>query len=100
MLKLTLLMFAAGSSLIGMVWLALAKKAHWHQLCEQPLPQKKQMLYRLLGYVALLISLVLCLLADNTSIAILVWVMSMTLAVVSIAFTLSYRPHWLRLFVR
>ena len=101
MLKLILLVLAMTSSLSGMAWLALAKKAHWYQLSgERSIPQNKQMLYRLLGYAALLVSLALCILADNTSIAILVWIMSMTLALICIAFTLSFRPQWLRIFVR
>jgi len=100
-LKLILLVLAMTSSLSGMAWLALAKKAHWQQLCgEGSLPKNKPMLYRLLGYTALLVSLALCILADNTSIAILVWVMSMTLGVICIAFALSFRPQWLRIFVR
>jgi len=100
-LKLILLVLAMGFSLSGMAWLALTKKAHWYQLSgERSLPHKKPMPYRLLGYAALLFSLALCILADNTSIAILVWVMSMTLAVICIAFTLSFRPQWLRLFLR
>jgi len=100
-LKLILLVLAMASSLSGMAWLALAKKTHCSQVSgERSLPQKKTMPSGLFGYAALLISLALCILADNTSIAILVWVMSMTLAVICIAFTLSFRPHWLRLFVR
>ena len=47
---------------------------------------------------ALLASLLLCLRADHASMAVLVWVMSLAAAALLVAFTLAWRPHWLRWF--
>lgn len=92
-----LLAAAAVASFVGMAWLALAMDVHWNQVHAQAAakPGTRRML-RLLGVLALFVSLGLCLLADRPSMAVLVWVMNLAAASTAVAFTLAYRPRWLR----
>jgi len=82
----------------AMAWFSFAIKSHWQQVTSgQELTGGKIKLYRVLGGIFLVIALVLCFLADNVSIAVLVWIMSTTAASIAVAFTLSYKPSWLRI---
>lgn len=77
------------SSVAGMAWLALAMNAHWRQIRAGEPPAR---LLRVLGVVALSLSLALCLAADHVSMAALVWVMAVTAAALTVALTLTWRP--------
>ncbi|HEY0917036.1 MAG TPA: DUF3325 domain-containing protein [Solimonas sp.] len=93
------LMLAAAlvSSAGGMAWLALAMKGHWQQVCGGAGPSRAAVLaLRTLGALALTASLWLCLAVDHPSMAVLVWVMSLAAAALAVAFTLTWRPRWLR----
>jgi len=91
-----LLLAASLSALCGMGWLALAMKPHWEQLRGgTALSDLMRRELRALGSAALFASLLLCLLADHASMAVLVWMMSLTGASLIVAFTLAYRPSWL-----
>ena len=97
MVEGALLVAASLSALCGMGWLALAMKPHWEQLRgATALGVAARRRLRALGSVALGASLLLCLLADHASMAVLVWMMSLTGAALAVAFTLAYRPSWLR----
>ncbi len=81
----------------GMAWLALAMEAHWEQVRGDALSQARVWRLRVLGALGLLAALVLCLWVDHASMAVLVWVMTLAGAALGIAFTLTWRPRWLRL---
>lgn len=92
-----LLAAALLSSVCGMAWLALSMKGHWQQVRggNSESSAATTTVLRVLGAAALLLSFVLCFTADHPSIAVLVWVMSLAAAVLSVAFTLSWRPRLL-----
>jgi hypothetical protein len=84
------------SSLCGMGWLALAMDTHWAQVRGTPGPSAGAATrLRALAGAAIVASLALCLAADHASIAVLVWIMSLVLATLLVAFALSSRPRWL-----
>lgn len=81
----------------GFGWLALAMDAHWQQVRGggKPTPGGR-ILLRVAASMAFLFSLVLCNLPDHATIAALVWVMALTAGALAVAFTLTWRPAWLR----
>ena len=91
-----LLLAALLSSLAGMGWLALSMPVHAQQVWGAALSTGTVRLLRVAGALALAAALVLCLAVDHATMASLVWVMGLTAAAVSVAMTLSWRPHWLR----
>ena len=87
---------ALAASVLGMAWLALAMESHWEQVRgTAPLPARTVRALRLLGTVGLGASLALCLAVDHASMAALVWVMGLAASALAVAFTLTWRPHWL-----
>jgi len=99
MLDAFYLVLATLFSLLGMVWLALAMDVHWAQsrgigLAESRPPSG---VLRLLGGLALVSSLLMCLAADRPSIAVLVWIMLMVGAAFLVSFVLANRPRVLKL---
>jgi hypothetical protein len=85
-------------SVIGMGWLALAMDVHWKQVhAGAPLSRRASVVARCLGFSALTASLVLCLLADTATMAVLVWMMLLALSAAVVAFLLSWRPRVLAL---
>jgi hypothetical protein len=96
MVERLLLVAALACCTCGMAWLALSMKAHWHQVRgSRPPARGTRRQLRWMGVVALLGSLLLCLQADHVSMASLVWLMSLIPAILIVAFTLAWRPHWL-----
>ena len=92
------LMLAAAllANTAGMAWLALAMQTHWEQVRGTRPPARGVVVtLRILGSLALLGSLLLCLRADHASMAALVWVMDSAAAALIVAFTLSWRPRTL-----
>ncbi len=93
---------AAALSVIGMAWLALAMAVHWEQVMGQVMQRpaeaaaQTRRVLRVLGGLALGLSLVACLLADRPSMAALVWVMLLAFAAASVAMLLAWRARWLR----
>ena len=98
MSELSWLIAATALSLSGMAWLALAMEVHWGQVMHRPASQapRTRQLLRGLGALALLLSLLACLMADRPSMAALVWIMLMAGSAVAVALTLSWRPRGLR----
>ena len=87
---------ALGACAVGMGWLALAMQVHWEQVRgTQVLSRRAILVLRLLGALALVVSLVACFWVDHATMAPLVWVMALAGSAVLVAFTLSWRPHWL-----
>lgn len=92
-----LLLAALVAAVAGMGWFALAKDVHWEQVHgDRPQTPGKVALLRWLGALGLAASLGLCLAVDHASMASLVWVMALAGAALAIAFTLTWRPQWLR----
>jgi len=84
-------------STCGLGWLALAMDVHWQQVRGDPVAGRGAVrLLRALGAAALLLALGLCLRADHATMAVLVWVMALAGSALLIAFSLSWRPRWLR----
>lgn len=89
------LMAAAALSLCGMAWLALAMEVHWGQVMHQHAEDAQRQRLRALGAMALLLSLLACLMADRPSMAALVWIMLLAGSALAVAMVLSRRPRWL-----
>lgn len=80
----------------GFGWLALAMDVHWQQVRDDALPARSTRRYlRLLGAVAVGLSLAVCLAVDHATMASLVWVMLLIASSLGVAFTLTWRPRWL-----
>jgi hypothetical protein len=91
-----ILMLALVASFLGLAWLALAMDAHWRQVRPSNVRSPgATVALRVLGTAALVLSLVLCLVADHASMAVLVWVMALAGAALLVAFTLSWKPRML-----
>jgi Protein of unknown function (DUF3325) len=85
-------------ALSGMAWLSLAMEIHWGQVMHRPATpaNRTRQLLRGLGSMAILLSLLACLMADRPSMAVLVWIMLLAGSAVAVALVLSWRPNWLR----
>jgi len=92
-----LLTAALLASLVGMAWLALAMPTHGQQVWNAPVSVAHARILRVLGAIALFVSLVLCLCCDHASMAALVWVMSLAGGAFAIAMVLAWRARWLAL---
>ena len=96
-----LLAAALALALCGVAWLALAMDTHWQQVCgPRPLRPGTRRALRALGTVALIASLLVCLRADHSTMAPLVWVMALAGAAVALALLLAWRPRTLAPLVR
>lgn len=85
---------------VGLAWFALAKEPHWRQLRgTQALGARHGRRLKALGTIALLASVVLCVLANHVSMAVLVWIMGLAAAALAVTFTLSWRASWLDLLI-
>lgn len=84
------------SSAAGMGWLALSMQAHAQQVWGGMPTSMTSRVLRWIGIAGLAAALGLCLMADHASMAVLVWIMSLTGGSLLVAFTLSWRPRWLR----
>lgn len=91
-----LLLAAWLASVAGMGWLAVSMPVHAQQVWERAPSSAVARLLRWLGAAGIAAALALCLAADHASMAVLVWVMSSTAASLLVAFTLAWRPRWLR----
>lgn len=96
MVDAMLLLLAQLVALCAMGWFSLSLKPHWRQVRQSELPDRAVPVLRILGSAGLLVALVLCLQADAPTMAALVWFMTVSLAGFLVAFTLSWRPGFLR----
>lgn len=92
-----LLTIAVLVCLAGFAWLALAMESHWRQVQVGNTNHPVKIL-RILGFASLLLSAVLCFMADRPSMAALVWIMLLAACAPSIAMILSWNPRLLKLF--
>ncbi len=100
MLDVAYLGLATLLSLLGMVWLALSMDVHWAQVQQIALAESRppKAVLKGLGYLAISVSLVICLFADRPSIAVLVWIMLLVGAAFTVAFVLAKKPGLVRIF--
>lgn len=97
MLDTALTSVAALGSYLGFVFLALAKKQHWRAVCAASAPQRVHAAWPAAAGLALqLLALVLILRAQGPSFGSLLWVMMLSVAAMSVAFTLAWQPRLLR----
>lgn len=82
-----------------MGWLALSMRVHALQVWAAVPRLVISRLLRWMGVSSLVIALGLCLAVDHASMAVLVWVMTLTGASLLVAFALAWHPHWLRVLV-
>ena len=90
-----LLLAALVCTVLGMGWLALAMDVHWNQVRTARRSPRTAAVLRMFGTASLVVSLVLCLLADTATMAVLVWMMLLAVAAVTIALVLSRKPRML-----
>jgi uncharacterized protein DUF3325 len=89
-----LLLLALLATGLGMGWLALAMDVHWNQVRNAPARSRAVIVaLRALGAAALLGALLLCLVADTATMAVLVWMMMLAVSAAAVAFILSWRPR-------
>lgn len=92
-----LLAAALVCTVLGMGCLALAMDVHWKQVrAAAPRSARAVTALRILGSMSLTASLVICLLADTATMAVLVWMMLLAVAAMTIALVLSRRPRLLK----
>ena len=85
-------------SLAGMGWFALTLDSHWQQACGSGAPKlSTRRRLRLLGTLALTVSLILSFRADHASMAPLVWIMGLAAAALVMALLLAWWPRVLRM---
>ena len=82
---------------VGFALLALTQARPWQRVYQAAPPTviRRQVL-RTLGGLALVLSLILCLLRDGPSFGVLLWVTAISIAAAAVAFTLTWRPVLLR----
>jgi hypothetical protein len=89
---------ALAATVLGFAWLALAMEDHWQQVYGGSTPsQATQHALRMLGASGIIVSGILCFIADRPSMAVLVWILFMAFGAASIALTLSWKPALLRI---
>ena len=82
---------------VGFALLALTQARPWQRVHQTPPPTGLRLLaLRTLGGLALVLSLILCLLRDGPSFGVLLWATAISLAAAAVAFTLTWRPALLR----
>jgi hypothetical protein len=92
-----LLLVAVLSGFAGMAWLALAMPAHAEQVWGHALEFRHARIMRVAGALGIASSLAFCLRADHASMAVLVWLMTLSGSALLVAMLLSGHPRLLRL---
>ena len=86
---------------LGFALLALTQARPWQRVSPAPQPTRiRRLALRILGGLALLLSLVLCLVRDGPGFGALLWATMISLAAIAVAFTLTWRPSLLRPLVK
>ena len=94
-----LLMLAVVMGLASFAWLALAMDIHWKKVHEgRNAGAHPAKVLRLMGWVGLLVTAIICFMADRPSMAVLVWIMLLAATAPSVGMILTYRPQLLRIF--
>lgn len=86
---------------LGFALLALTQARPWQRVSQAaPLTGIRRLALRTLGGLALLLSLVLCLVRDGPSFGALLWATAISIGAAAVAFTLTWRPSLLRPLVK
>lgn len=100
MVETALVVLALASSYLGFALFASSQKPHRASVAgvasRAPLPRAARRRCLALGTAALALGLGASLWAEGPSFGSLLWVLGLAGAGLSVTFTLSYRPHWLR----
>ena len=91
-----LLLAAILASFASMGWLALSMPVHAAQAWGRAPESSMSRVLRWLGIGGIVVALLLCLRADHATMAVLVWLMTLTGAALMVAFLLATRAGWLR----
>ncbi len=82
---------------VGFALLALSQVRHWRAIgLDSRLPRTAMAVLRVLGFALLAASLPIALWCDGTDFGSLVWGVLLSLSACAVAFTLSWRPQWLK----
>lgn len=82
---------------LGFALLALTQARPWQRVSRAAPPAGvRRPALRTLGGLALGLSLLLCLVRDGPGFGALLWATAVSIAAASVAFTLTWRPAWLR----
>jgi len=100
MVEAALVALAFASSYLGFALFALSQKTHHASVAglasRAALPPAARLRCQALGTLALALAFGASLSAEGPSFGSLLWVLGLAGAGLSVTFTLSYRPHWLR----
>jgi hypothetical protein len=100
MANAALVALALASSYLGFALFASSQKAHHARVAglssRAELPPATRRRCQALGTLALAVAFAASVAAEGPSFGSLLWVLGLAGAGLSVTFTLSYRPHWLR----
>jgi len=86
---------------VGFALLALSQAQHWRAVVgDAALSRRRVLVLRTLGAALIALSLILALMRDGPSFGSLLWATAISLAALGVAFTVAWRPRWLRVFAR
>jgi len=92
-----LLLGVFAAAYAGFALLALSQGRHWGAVAgTAPLCRVQIILLRAIGGAMIALSLVLALMRDGASFGSLLWATAISLAALAVAFTLAWRPGFLR----
>lgn len=97
MAEALLLLIAGGSAYSGFALFALSQSRHWQHVVagSAAKPPQKQAL-RMIGGLALALALACSWLRDGPAFGSVLWLLLLSVAAPLLAFTLSWRPQWLK----
>ncbi len=97
MVDTALTIVAALGSTLGFVLLALAQERHWVAVSKTAVEQRVKALWPAgAGLAAQMVALMLTIQAQGPSFGSLLWALMISAAAVTVAFTLTWQPGWLR----
>lgn len=97
MLDAGLTLLAALTSFVGFALLALSQERHWSAVSGTPPEQRVKATWAAgPGLVAQLAALLASLHAQGPGFGSLLWAVMISAAAITVAFTLSWKPHWLK----
>lgn len=99
MLELLLSCAAAAGIYLAFALLALSQEEHWAaSVGTQPAPPSARLRrrWRYVAGTALALAGALCVAGHGSGFGLLLWVLMMGAGIMAVAFTLSWKPHWLR----
>jgi hypothetical protein len=87
-------------ALLGFALLALSQERHYETVyghgASQP-TRRRTRIQRAAGFTMIGLSLLLCVASEGAGFGSLLWVVLISAASMAVAFTLTWRPHWLRM---